>query len=157
MFDSVDAPAAALSRAWIEAEAVGSLMKAYAAAAAAEPCGLLLGARKDRVVWIREAPVLRNAHPAPDRAFLLDPDEQQRVARDAQARGLEVVGTWHGHVRGGPFPGEQDTAGATPAREGGLPSRHAVLVIVGRGTRGRAVMRAYSADEAGPSEIPLAL
>ena len=151
----MEPPVAPVARAWIEPEAVDSLLKAYGAAAATEPCGLLLGARQGAVVWIREAPALRNVHPSPDRAFLLDPDEQIRVATAARQRGREVIGAWHGHVRGGPFPGEQDVSGAAPVED--LPSRHAVLVIVGRGTRGRAVMRAYALGRGGPDEIPLAL
>jgi proteasome lid subunit RPN8/RPN11 len=143
-------PAPAPVRARIDPSAVAALLDAYSAATADEPCGLLFGERDGAFVSIREAPSLENVHPSPDRSFLLDPDEQQRAIRERRDRGLELVGTWHGHVRGGPFPGQQDLEGVLAAHAG-------IVVIVGRGTRGRAVMRAYVPTARDAKEIPLSV
>lgn len=62
-----------------------------------EVCGVLLGRSGDPVT-VLEAVACGNANTerAQDR-YLLDPQDQLRVEKDARARGLEVVGYYHSH------------------------------------------------------------
>lgn len=147
------APPKTVRRVWIDAGAVRAVLAAYGAAGAHEPCGLLLGAESPEGVQVVEAPALANVHSAPDRAFLISPEEQLRVAREGKERNLEVVGAWHGHVRGGPWPGYADEDAAT----GESPTRLRVLLIVGRGAGGRPVLRAFAPGRRGLREVPLRL
>jgi proteasome lid subunit RPN8/RPN11 len=154
----VPAPAP-VTRAWIRPEAVRAILDAYVKSAATEPCGVLLGRERRGSVRVADVVVLPNVHPAPDRSFLMDPEGILRATKDARAADLEVVGTWHGHVRGGPWPGRADHEAALGPASAPPSLRPRVLVIVGRGTRGRPVLRAFSARASDGSlfEIPLSV
>jgi proteasome lid subunit RPN8/RPN11 len=145
------------TKAWIDPHAVRALLDAYASASGEEPCGLLLGRRRGDAAWIDEAIALRNVHAEPRRAFLLDPAGHLGAARDARERGLEVLGTWHGHLEGPPYPGLADAEGMSAFRAipGDATPGPALLAIVGRGTTGRAVLRVFAPGPDGPREIPL--
>lgn len=129
-------------------EALADILAAHAQAGDAEACGTLLGrVLPDRVV-IEAFQAARNAHPAPADAFLLHPEDALAARRDAEGRGLRVVGTWHGHRRGAPFPSEADVAGlaaaATAPGAGGAPAGVVhVFAISGRGSGRVPVLRAF--------------
>lgn len=79
-----------------------------------ECCGMLLGHADGDVKAVTEVVPLRNLRHDPDKAaeivpledpsreternrFLIDPLDQMRVEKDAQARSLKVVGYYHSH------------------------------------------------------------
>src|SRR5437762_12869433 len=79
-----------------------------------ECCGILLGREVDRAKEVSEAVPLKNLRTEPDKAqaalpleapgreserkrFLIDPLEQVKVAQDARARVLDVVGYYLSH------------------------------------------------------------
>lgn len=49
-----------------------------------------------------------------DDSFEIDPGEIVRAERDARKRGLDLVGFWHSHPRGGTAPSAHDDRGAWP-------------------------------------------
>jgi proteasome lid subunit RPN8/RPN11 len=139
---------------WITPDAVGALLEAWRRPAGAEPCGLLLGGVDRAGIRVREVAALPNRHATPDRAFLLDPADQTEARRAAEARGLAVVGYWHGHLRGGPFPGWQDREGAeAAARAGGIAA--SAMLIAGCGSGGHPVLRAFVPRGRRLIEVPL--
>lgn len=90
-------------------------------AAPDEACGALVGHFMDHGVGdplfrdrevVRAMP-MRNAHPRPRGAYLLDAGELVAVAAEAEAAGLDVVGFYHSHPRGPPGPSAEDVARAT--------------------------------------------
>jgi proteasome lid subunit RPN8/RPN11 len=138
---------------WVDTqpEALADILAAHAAAGEAEACGALLGSvHGDRVV-VEAFQAARNAHPSPTAAFLLHPEDALEAHRAASGRGLRVVGTWHAHPAGGPFPSEADAAGLAAASlapgAGGAPAEvpH-VFAISGRGTGRAPVLRAFLPD-----------
>ena len=136
-------------------EALAEILAAHAAARDREACGALLGrVLLDRVV-IEAFQVARNAHPAPATAFLLHPEDALAARRAAEGRGLRVVGTWHGHLRGEPFPSQVDVAGLAaaalaPGAEGAPVEAPHVFAISGRGSGRAPVLRAFLPDAGRP-------
>ena len=63
------------ARAWIAPDAMQGLLRAQSEASSQEPCGVLLGRVEQQAVRIRETPVTRNAHPSPERAFRIAPQD----------------------------------------------------------------------------------
>jgi proteasome lid subunit RPN8/RPN11 len=63
-----------------------------------EACGVLLGRSSGAALDILEAVACANANAerAADR-YLIEPQDQLRVEKDARSRGLEVVGYYHSH------------------------------------------------------------
>ena len=135
-------------------EALATLRRAFHRAGGVEPCGYLLAeAGCDERPNVREAVVGRNTHPLPERAYRLEPEEQLRVSRAARARGLRVVGYWHGHLVGPPVPSRADLDGATVFG----PSLH---LIVGKDDESPPRVTAWRALQHGPEagsfrEIPI--
>ena len=132
---------APLTSARISREALATLLEAYRGAGGREPCGLLLGHVDPGTVRIDDVIATNNDHPKPDRAFRIPVEEHAEARRKARHRGLEIVGHWHGHLRGRAEPGEQDRrdlAEVDPAS--GEP--HAMLII-GRGAGTAPVIRGY--------------
>jgi proteasome lid subunit RPN8/RPN11 len=72
-----------------------------------ECCGILLG-RGGEVV---EAVAATNLSDDPNR-FLVDPRDHIDARRNGRSRGLEVVGFYHSHPRGGALPSPTDVAEA---------------------------------------------
>ena len=70
-----------------------------------EACGLLLGA-EGRVAESRRAKNL-NTERSRDR-YLMDPLDQMRIEKEAQAKGLKVLGVWHSHPDHPSEPSETD-------------------------------------------------
>lgn len=144
----------------IEPAAVSALLAAYAASKTAEICGLIVGKRLGETAHIRNADAIPNAHPTPERGFLLSTREALESARAARAAGHAILGTFHGHLRGAPFPSAADVAGLQAASLGpgnaaapnALPH---IFLIVGRGAGTQPVMRAWTWRGARLREIPM--
>ena len=95
-----------------------------------ECCGILLGTQSHDSKQVTEAVPLRNLRVDPVRAqellplesdgesernrFLIDPQDQIRVEKDARARGLEVVGYYHSHPDHPARPSKYDRDHAWP-------------------------------------------
>jgi proteasome lid subunit RPN8/RPN11 len=74
-----------------------------------EACGLLLGHHGGDEI-IDFVPVRNLAASA--RVYTVDPRDHLRVERDAEDRGLEVVGVMHSHTHSDPYPSPTDVAQA---------------------------------------------
>lgn len=142
------------SRVCVAPEVLAELSRAWRGAEGREPCGYLVG-RVDAqgVPWVEELVAGENLHRRPRAGWLLAPAEQLRIAREARARSLAVLGYWHGHLLGGPAPGREDWRGR--ARHG--PALHIVVgrAVVGRAADGAPAVRAWWSVESGFA--PLAL
>lgn len=90
-----------------------------------EACGLLLGpAGQDEIVEF--VPTRNTAESA--RVYAVDPGDHLRIEREAEDRGLEVVGVMHSHTHSEPYPSPTDVAQAPD------PTWHYVIVSLKRGT-----------------------
>lgn len=74
-----------------------------------ECCGLLLGSSSR----IKAAVPARNIHPTPTTHFEIDPQALIDAHRTARSGGPEVIGYYHSHPGGEPFPSITDQAMAT--------------------------------------------
>ena len=90
----------------IHAELVEDLITAARNAHPREACGLLLG-RNGQITAVRET---RNVHPAPATHFEIDPQALIDAHRAEREGGLQVMGYFHSHPDGKPFPSETDRA-----------------------------------------------
>jgi proteasome lid subunit RPN8/RPN11 len=88
------------------------------AAVPLEGCGLLLGELDGRVT---DAVGVRNAAASALR-YEVDPTEHLAIDRDAQRRGVEVIGAFHSHTHTEAWPSPTDVAAAVD------PSWHWVVV-----------------------------
>lgn len=77
-----------------------------------EGCGVLLGQGDEATRFVP----LRNVAAAPARAFAFDDAEWLRVARAADAQGLELLAVAHAHVDAPAVPSGVDRAHADAAR-----------------------------------------
>jgi proteasome lid subunit RPN8/RPN11 len=136
---------------------VPALIEAWSAAGGREPCGLLVGVVERGVLRIDRAVSLPNVHPTPAEAFALEPEDQVRAAAEARGAGLVVVGTWHGHLAGGPWPGRMDVEAmeASRALTDALAAPPWVHLVVARGTSARPVVRAFVQTARGPKPVHL--
>ena len=144
----------------IEPDAVTALLASQQSATRAEPCGLLVGRRAGETAHIRGAVAIPNAHVTPDRGFLLSTREALEAARAARDAGFAILGTFHGHLRGAPFPSAADIAGLASASlgPGSASSPNAlphVFLIIGRGAGPRPVMRSWTWRFNRLREIPM--
>jgi proteasome lid subunit RPN8/RPN11 len=110
---------ATISRALLE-----RLRNEAEAAGDAEICGLLIGSS----AAIEDALAIANAAPEPSSGFLLDPKRQIEGVRNARRSGIAVIGHYHSHPSGDPFPSPADAA---EAREEGVYW----LILAPRGSR----------------------
>lgn len=105
--------------------AAAAAIAAHAEATYPDECvGLLLGqvdgARKQALVafpvenrWAGQVQLSASDDPASRRdRFYLDPRDYLRADREAQARGLDVVGCYHSHPDAPATPSERDRVGA---------------------------------------------
>ena len=84
-----------------------------------EACGLLGGDPSTPQVTVCYP--TRNAAGSA-RTYTVDPKDHLRADRDAESRGLEIVGVFHSHTHTDPYPSATDVAQAPD------PSWHYVLV-----------------------------
>lgn len=89
-----------------------------------EACGLLLG-HPDSDEIIEFVPTHNLAESA--RVYTVDPRAHLRIERDAEDRGLMVVGVMHSHTHSEPYPSPTDVQQAPD------PDWHYVIVSVKRG------------------------
>ncbi len=82
-----------------------------------EGCGLLVGLA-DEVVEVVASPNVADSA----RVYEIDPHVLLRTFRDAEARGLDVIGVFHSHTHSAAYPSPTDVAQAPD------PSWHYVLV-----------------------------
>ena len=90
---------------WIAPEAEARVRSDAEAAYPKEACGLLLGA-DGRATEARLAGNL-DLERAHDR-YLMDPKDQMRIEREAETKGLKVLGVWHSHPDHPATPSETD-------------------------------------------------
>jgi len=91
----------------VSESAFEEMLAACRAAYPSEACGLLLG----RPEWILETAPCRNVAANPDLAFQIDPVFHVRLQREARARGLAILGSFHSHPEGEAAPSLADAAG----------------------------------------------
>jgi [CysO sulfur-carrier protein]-S-L-cysteine hydrolase len=96
-----------------------------------EACGLLGGDPDSGRVGVFYP--CRNAAES-SRVYTVDPGDHLRADRDAEARGLEIVGVMHSHTHTEAYPSPTDVAQAPD------PSWHYVIVSL---KREAAVLRSY--------------
>ncbi len=84
-----------------------------------EACGLLAGdpALEEVVAWYPTPNIARSA-----RVYTVDPLAHLRADRDAEARGLQIVGVFHSHTHTDAYPSPTDIAQAPD------PTWHYVIV-----------------------------
>ncbi len=106
-----------------------------------EACGLLAGPPgSDRATAFYPC---RNAA-ASSRVYTLDPKDHLRADRDAEARGLELIGVMHSHTHTDAYPSPTDLAQAPD------PAWHYVIVSL---RQEAPVLRSYRiVDEQGSEE-----
>lgn len=107
-----------------------------------EACGALIGrpgdgARPHEALEFR--PMRNTVQDRPRDRYSLDPLEQLRVQKDAEARGLEIIGFVHSHPDHPPRPSQFDT-------EHAWPFYSYIVASVARGKLAEA--RAFKLDEA---------
>ncbi|MDQ3680146.1 MAG: M67 family metallopeptidase [Actinomycetota bacterium] len=108
-----------------------------------EACGLLAGPPGDNRAEVCY-PVTNVDHSA--RTYRLDPLEHLRADRDADERGLEVIGVFHSHTHTDAYPSPTDVEKAPD------PGWHYVLVSL---RHGQAVVRSFRIEEGGITEEPV--
>jgi proteasome lid subunit RPN8/RPN11 len=114
-----------------------------------EACGALVGEVIDGDHRVREFHAMRNTvQDRPHDRYALDPLEQLKVQKDADARGLEIIGFAHSHPDHPAVPSRFDA-------EHGWPFYSYVVASVRRGRFAEA--RAFRLSEAEPTftEEPL--
>ena len=80
-----------------------------------EACGALVGRSQDDDYRVVEFHPMRNTvADRPWDRYTLDPLEQLRVQKDAESRGLEIIGFVHSHPDHPPVPSVFDTEHAWP-------------------------------------------
>jgi len=77
------------------------------ARAPVEACGILVGKQKGGDFEVLDVVKASNVMDSPTR-FEIDPEELYRVMKDAEAKGLDVVGFYHSHLGYGAGPSAVD-------------------------------------------------
>jgi proteasome lid subunit RPN8/RPN11 len=110
-----------------------------------EACGLLGGipATGHAAVCYPTANLAASA-----RIYTVDPREHLRADRDAEARGLEIIGVFHSHTHTDAYPSPTDVAQAPD------PTWHYVLVSLRAETP---VVRSYRIEDGKITEEPVVL
>jgi proteasome lid subunit RPN8/RPN11 len=109
-----------------------------------EACGLLGGTGAGRATAFY--PCANVA--ASSRVYTLDPRDHLRAERDAEARGLEIIGVFHSHTHTEAYPSPTDVAQAPD------PAWHYVIVSL---SAEAPVTRSYRIVEGAVAEEPIAL
>jgi proteasome lid subunit RPN8/RPN11 len=117
-----------------------------------EACGLLLGRRNVDAITIDELVMSANvASGDRRRRFMIDPQLQFETLRALRGTGRDVIGVFHSHPGGEPFPSQSDAEMAIEAEF--------VWVIVSVDEDGKTRARAHLAigDSAGFNLVQLAI
>jgi len=110
-----------------------------------EACGLLAG-DPDSGAAVAFYPC-RNAA-ASSRVYTVDPRDHLRADRDAEARGIEIIGVMHSHTHTEAYPSPTDVAQAPD------PAWHYVIVSL---KRDAAVLRSYRIVDGAATEEAVGL
>jgi proteasome lid subunit RPN8/RPN11 len=110
-----------------------------------EACGLLAGEPGSDTATVFYP--CRNAA-ASSRVYTVDPRDHLRADRDAEGRGLEIIGVVHSHTHTEAYPSPTDVAQAP------VPSWHYVIVSLKRES---AVLRSYRIVAGEITEEPVRL
>lgn len=118
------------------------------AAKPAEACGLLAGEPGD--IDVKVVYPCGNAAPAEKQnvVYEVDPLDHLKADRDAQDRGLEIIGVYHSHTHTGAIPSPTDIAQAPD------PSWHYIVVSLRLPTP---VVRSFTIVDGEVAEEPLVL
>ena len=108
-----------------------------------EACGLVGGRNEDATVCYPTANMAASA-----RVYTVDPRGFLKADRDAEERGLSIVGVFHSHTHTVAFPSPTDVAQAPD------PAWHYVLVSLADGAP---VVRSYRIVDGNISEEPVVL
>ena len=75
-----------------------------------EVCGIIGGEwiKPGKLAIAREIVAIPNLDPHPGVRFEMEPSLQARTMLDFAKRGLDLVGVYHSHPKGPPYPSEQD-------------------------------------------------
>jgi proteasome lid subunit RPN8/RPN11 len=85
------------------------------AVAPEEACGILVGRRRGVSSEVLCVVACRNVHEGSRRErFLLDPERQLAVQREAREQGLEILGYYHSHLNGSAAMSAEDLRQAHP-------------------------------------------
>jgi proteasome lid subunit RPN8/RPN11 len=144
-----------LTHVWIAPAALEAVLAAARSGRREEPCGLLLGHRVPLGAEVVLAVPVANAHPSPERGFHMTPEALVAAGRSGRARGFDIVGYWHGHLEGPAWPGDTDEEGMLLSRGDDLPPQ--VHLVLGRGSTGRYVVRAFRDGRTRAKRVPLSL
>jgi proteasome lid subunit RPN8/RPN11 len=121
-----------------------------AAAYPHECCGFLLGSRDGARLAVAElVPAVNARDDSPHNRYLIPPEQFVRVQRDADARGLDIVGFYHSHPDAPARPSAFD-------REHAWPFYAYLIVSVRAGSPGELNAFELSEDRAAFVEIGLA-
>jgi proteasome lid subunit RPN8/RPN11 len=110
-----------------------------------EACGLLAG--EPGAEHARRFYPCRNAAES-SRVYTVDPRDHLRADRDAEDRGLEIIGVMHSHTHTEAYPSPTDVAQAPD------PAWHYVIVSL---KREAAVLRSYRIVDGGIAEEAVSL
>jgi proteasome lid subunit RPN8/RPN11 len=110
-----------------------------------EACGLLAG--EPGAEHARRFYPCRNADES-SRVYTVDPRDHLRADRDAEDRGLEIIGVMHSHTHTEAYPSPTDVAQAPD------PAWHYVIVSL---KREAAVLRSYRIVDGGIAEEAVSL
>ncbi len=118
------------------------------AAIPAEACGLLAGELGD--IDVKAVYPCRNAAPADkvNVVYELDSADYLKADRDAQSKGLEIIGVYHSHTHTQALPSPTDVAQAPD------PAWHYVVISLRLPT---AVVRSFTIVDGEIAEEPLVL
>jgi proteasome lid subunit RPN8/RPN11 len=120
------------------------------AAAPLETCGLLIGRRDVDAITIEELVMSANLGEGDRRRrFMVDPQLQFETLRSLRGSGREVIGVFHSHPGGEPYPSDSDAEMALEAEF--------VWVIVSVANDGKTRTRAHLAVGDGAGFAPLQL
>ncbi|MGH9065839.1 MAG: Mov34/MPN/PAD-1 family protein [Acidimicrobiales bacterium] len=108
-----------------------------------EACGLLGGDPATATV-VRCYPTANAARSA--RVYTVDPRDHLRADRDAESRGLQILGVFHSHTHTDAYPSPTDVTQAPD------PSWHYVVVSL---RHGEAVVRSYRIVDGKIAEEPV--
>jgi len=97
----------------ISAPAVSKIIEEAQRAYPHEGCGMLVGRRDGEDFVVTEAPTASNENTdRPKVWYDLSPEDQLRISKDAQKRGLDVIGYYHSHPDHPAAPSEGDRSRA---------------------------------------------
>lgn len=143
---------AKVTNVWMASTALAHVLESTGPGKTEEPCGLLLGYRVALGAEVLEAVSVRNAHQQPSRAFRMETEDLLVAGRAGRAKGLDIVGIWHGHLQGPAWPGDLDLE---QMRDWQALNPQSVWIVVGRGSTGKPLVRAFRLGRTRPKKVRL--